>query len=135
MEPVHVFVYGTLKRGYGNNRLLSTSSFVGEAVTCEEFKMVNHGFPYINRANKGLTLPVIGEVWKVSDEETLQRLDWLEGVSHGHYSREVIDVQVLGGETMQVFTYLACHSLDENPDNPHIIFIDEQGNPLYRWDR
>ena len=135
MEPVFVFVYGTLKRGYGNNRLLQhSSSFVGEAVTCEPFKMVGNGFPYINRAND-CVLPVLGEVWKVVDEDTLQRLDWLEGVASRHYIRSIIDVQLIDGYTLTVNTYLSGHSLEEYEFDGRLIYIDEKGNRMFRWER
>ena len=135
MEPVFVFVYGTLKTGYGNNRILQpTSLFVGEAVTCEAFKMVNCGFPYINRAND-CVLPVLGEVWKVTDEDTLQRLDWLEGVSSGHYVRTIIDVRVGDEEVIAVHTYLSGHSLEEDRFDNRLVYIDEKGNQMFRWER
>lgn len=77
-----VFVYGTLKRGYGNNRLLSESTFIEEAVV-RGFKAYNSGFPVsCHSENDRLK----GEVWDIGDTDkdatakrTLRNLDSLEG--------------------------------------------------------
>ena len=88
-----VFVYGTLKRGYWNNRRLANSEFVGQATTMSLFHLRNIGFPiaYLD----GPTLrSVKGELWRV-DDATLASLDSLEGVPH-HYQR--IKIQVFNGK-------------------------------------
>jgi gamma-glutamylcyclotransferase (GGCT)/AIG2-like uncharacterized protein YtfP len=78
-----VFVYGTLRRGEGNNRLLRDSRYVGDATVSGTLYSLG-GFP-------GLRLddaegPVAGELWMV-DDKTLADLDRLEGVAHGFYVR------------------------------------------------
>lgn len=71
-----IFVYGTLLRGEPNHRLLARATFVGDARTRAEWRMVSlGGFPAI--AAGGETA-VEGEVFEV-DADTLASLDRLEG--------------------------------------------------------
>jgi len=71
-----VFVYGTLKRGHGNNRLLKDSKYIGTGLTKNRFVMYEDGIPYVS---KGFSLTNIsGELYKVS-RATLDNLDTLEG--------------------------------------------------------
>lgn len=81
-----VFVYGTLKRGYGNHRLLEKATLVGKAVTDVKFDMIAGGFPVVFESDTGL--PVSGEVYQV-DAETLKRLDGLEGEGVMYLRKEV----------------------------------------------
>lgn len=71
-----LFVYGSLKRGYGNNRLLEKSEFIGVAKTKPEFTMIAYGwFPACLVAGKTI---ITGEVYDVNDG-VLDRVDRLEG--------------------------------------------------------
>lgn len=93
-----VFVYGTLMRGGGNHRLLVGSTFVGSATTVNGFRLFScGGYPAMVRAPSGGGA-VVGEVWEV-EASVLARLDFLEGVDVGHYSREAIAVFVEGRKT------------------------------------
>lgn len=82
MSKRMLFVYGTLKKGYGNNRLLQRPDcrFVAEATTDRPYLLMNFGrFPgmYQEGAKKE-TPKVRGELWEVSDE-AIVRCDYLEG--------------------------------------------------------
>lgn len=93
-----VFVYGTLKQGYGNHRLLTGAKFLGEFTTKQPFNLRDGGFPYAVRnqeENNGL---VKGEVYEV-DDDILQQLDWLEGVPR-HYQRQPVEIDGLEGVQM-----------------------------------
>ena len=98
-----VFVYGTLKRGFYNHRLLesSSASFVAEASTRRPMRLVlgEYGVPYLMKdedASKDApTTRVPGELWVV-DDEGLDALDVLEGVSVGMYERVTLEVRVAG---------------------------------------
>src|SRR5262249_12985986 len=62
-----LFVYGTLKRGLSNHRLIADQEFLGEAVTEPRYRVFDLGpFPglVIDEANG---LAVKGELWAVSD--------------------------------------------------------------------
>ncbi len=75
--PARVFVYGTLKKGFSNHRLLTTGArFIGNdqiAGTMHDYGY----FPAVSLTDRGL--PVHGEVYEVTSS-TLERLDRLEGI-------------------------------------------------------
>lgn len=71
-----VFVYGTLKAGFGNHHILEESKFLQVGETEPTFTMISlGGFPGILDFG---TTSIKGEVYEV-DKETLARLDRLEG--------------------------------------------------------
>ena len=78
----HVFVYGTLKRGYPNNSiLLRNAKFLGPAVSVQPvYKMETQGFPAIWEVGEAGNF-VRGELYEVSEEQ-LARCDNLEGHPH-----------------------------------------------------
>jgi len=77
MEKNLVAVYGSLKKGFGNYPLLSTSNFLGEC-TISGFRMFSFGaFPFVLKDMRS-NYPIHCEVYEVSNE-TLQHLDYLEG--------------------------------------------------------
>lgn len=106
-----VFVYGTLKYGYGNWKwCLSNEEYLGPSVTADRFVMGNVGFPYIFPEDKvsglvddDLLKPVLGDLFKVSDDQTMVRLDHLEGEGY-HYHRKLI--QTAQGETAWIYVNL-----------------------------
>lgn len=82
-----VFVYGSLKKGFGNHRLLAESQMVDNHVTEPKFSMYSLGaFPCV--VPRGDTA-IHGELYAV-DDETLRRLDALEGVPN-FYQRHTIN--------------------------------------------
>ena len=87
-----VAVYGTLKKGFGNHRLLAQSRFVGEALTEPNFTLLHlGGFPGIVRSGD---TAVSCEVYEV-DDITLARLDRLEG-HPTFYERQPLTVAIDG---------------------------------------
>lgn len=105
-----VFVYGTLKKGFNNEPLLSDQKFLGKAVLADEnFKMYEvegyYKFPALVECKDGNGYKIFGEVYEV-DDACLASLDRLEGVDHGLYERILVDVHVAGGELLKnVFVY------------------------------
>lgn len=93
-----VFVYGTLKKGYVNNKYLQFSVFVKEDTTQDLFVLGDVGFPYAFKEDqvKGIAedylKPVEGEVWQMDSPPTFWLLDRLEGVPT-HYDRQLIKTQ------------------------------------------
>lgn len=76
---IPVFVYGTLKRGKHNHRLLDHGGalFVTEAYTADRYPLLVDGLPYLfDRPGEGHR--VKGELYVV-DNGTFARLDQLEG--------------------------------------------------------
>ena len=82
-----VSVYGSLKKGYHNNRVLGSSELVGSTKTSPEYTMYSlGGFPGVVT---GGDTSVYVEVYEV-DNETLTRLDVLEGAP-SFYKHHTID--------------------------------------------
>lgn len=84
----YVFVYGTLKKGHGNWRwALSDEEYIGSRTTVEDFILGCIGFPFAfprglfedETVVEQLYKPVRGDLFKVSGEETMVKLDRLEG--------------------------------------------------------
>ena len=99
-----LFVYGTLKKGGGNHRLLEGSKFV-----CN-YELKNHilfdigfGFPYMY---KGSTMEsVLGEVYEVN-KKTIKVIDRLEG-HPVHYKRHLINFR---DEVDEMYCYLTTYN-------------------------
>lgn len=127
------FVYGTLKRGYGNHSLLEDSEFVGPAKTLESFVMVSVGYPYLFRSTGHPEKPVLGELYAVESSAVEQRLDWLEGIEHDHYFKETVEVEC-NGEIYKANIYTATLStIDEIFDlEPDVTNINDG---VYEWVR
>lgn len=112
-----VFVYGSLKKGHWNHHVLGDSVLVGTAVTKEAFVLTDCGFPYAieskhaRTATESLTeRPIVGEVYHITSEATLARLDALEGVRSNHYNRNIAMVEMDTGEVEAVYMYHASES-------------------------
>lgn len=91
MSSHKVFVYGTLKRGHGNHRLLQDAHFLGEFVTENKWTMYSTGgFPAVVHGDSDY---ISGEVYEVNDEQ-FKNLDRLEGYPT-MYTRERIEVDGL----------------------------------------
>ena len=112
-----VFVYGTLKRGYGNDVIFSDceAEWLGPDVLPGEYFMTHAGCPFIFKkeqfelsSQEEMTFaPIRGEVWRVNSErqtETMKRLDRLEGEGT-LYKRFVAETQ--GGHTVYAYRGLS----------------------------
>lgn len=112
----HVFVYGTLKRGGENHRFLAGQSFLGPARTGPGWQLYQiDGYPGLVAETAAAT-PVVGEVWAV-DGLCLRRLDALEGVNAGLYTRDRIALAPPFAAT-PVWTYLYARAVTGRPPAP-----------------
>ena len=83
-----VFVYGSLRKGYGLSPVLSSSEFVADVQTKPKYTMYSVGaFPCITKSGD---TSIVGEIYKV-DLATLRRLDMIEGVPQ-LYMKSVVEV-------------------------------------------
>ena len=100
-----VFVYGTLKSGHGNNRLLRGSELVGMATTEEPMGFYGKGIPFMfhEPAEGHEAVKVRGELWDV-DNETLKALDQLEG-HPTWYRREITSLRDDYGNRVHAYAY------------------------------
>lgn len=123
----YVFVYGTLKRGYGNNeRCLDGTLFIGEALSVEaNFVMQRVGFPIIWQDPEDKTAArVRGEIFEIGPKH-MAMCDRLEGHPR-MYKREQRDFTVagpIGVLTAWVYLWQGKHCGDKM----------EPGNGAYEW--
>ena len=88
-----IFVYGSLRQGFGNHPILDGCTFVGKAKTLPKFTMLHMGgFPGIVEVGD---TAIMGELYEV-DDLTLGNLDHLEG-HPDFYQRKPIQVE---GDTL-----------------------------------
>ena len=99
---IHVFVYGSLKRGFRNHHFLETSRFIGPGTTRRDFDLLDLG--YFPAAIRPGEFAIRGELFAVG-RRTLSILDLLE--SNGtFYQREQHAVMVEGGGKISAWIYL-----------------------------
>jgi gamma-glutamylcyclotransferase (GGCT)/AIG2-like uncharacterized protein YtfP len=99
---IHVFVYGSLKRGFRNHHFLATSQFIGTGTTGRDFDLLDLG--YFPAMVKGGGFAIRGELFSV-DGKTLRSLDFLE--SNGtFYQREQHPVILNGAGLVTAWIYL-----------------------------
>lgn len=85
-------VYGTLRKGFGNHRLLNNEhcTLLGTETTKPNFHMVSlGGFPGVIPDGKQ---SIVIEVYEVNSKDVEQRLDWLEGYPN-FYQKMKIETQ------------------------------------------
>lgn len=144
----YVFVYGSLRKGFGNHRLLANNSdFIMRTQTVKRYKAVSFGgFPAVYKAPPlrdevsefsplqmvailNTYRPVVGEIYKVSDSCLEGPLDSLEGHPHW-YRRERVQVMNFAEP---VWMYIMRPSRDRSL--PHrkspLLQLDEHGS--YCW--
>ncbi|MBN9121541.1 MAG: gamma-glutamylcyclotransferase [Planctomycetes bacterium] len=108
-----LFVYGTLRRGERNHRLLAGQEFIGEAVTAPRYRVFDLGpHPGLARDEQN-GLAVHGELFAVG-ECCLAELDDFEEVP-GPFVREPIEID--GYE--QVWAYYMNTPVPEGAKSGH----------------
>ena len=97
-----IAVYGTLKKGYGNHRLLINQRFVGKGTTTDRYPLIINGLPYLMQ-EKGKGHNVEVEVYKV-DDDTFDSIDALEGHPN-FYEREETSITMKSGKKITAWIY------------------------------
>ena len=90
MSEHKVFVYGSLKRGFGNHGFLDGARCLGQYETQEaSCNMFSFAFyPGVSRVESGAGHRILGELYLV-DSKMLNELDKLEG-NGMFYTREIV---------------------------------------------
>lgn len=88
-------MYGTLMRGFGNNRLLEGQRFVCTARTVERYAMFQSGIPFVHPVDP--RTKIVGELWEVVSADAMRKLDQLEG-HPDWYKRTTIQVELEAGQ-------------------------------------
>lgn len=114
----YVFVYGTLKRGRGNNALLSDSEFIGEAYSGKLGALGGHTVPFFypeeileHLGQQDSIARIKGEVWKTDSSRTLRRLDTLEGHPNFYY-RSLMRANLIEHQPPDDLEYVWCYFSD-----------------------
>ena len=93
-SPTLVFVYGTLKRGFGNHHVLGSSTLVGNATTVNSFPLFVDCYrvPYlVDKPSAPTSHCIAGELYEVPPDE-LVKLDILEGIAEERYIRRLVPI-------------------------------------------
>jgi len=100
---VKLFVYGTLRKGYGNHRFLNDERvrFLGRGETAEKYAMYCVGIPFVTKEKQ--VSKIKGEVYEVP-EDVLSRIDSLEGHPYA-YRRELTEVVLEDGQKLTAWIY------------------------------
>lgn len=111
MDNVLLFVYGTLKSNYGNNRILNNAEYVGNACLDKSFSMYlteNGYFPYVVKEPSPDN--VKGELYWITPD-ILDNTDALEG-HPDFYKRQKTVVTRPDGSTIDAYIYVYPHIVD-----------------------
>ncbi len=100
---VNLFVYGTLRRGFGLSDYMAGSEYIGEAVTLPRYRLTAAGIPFLH---DGGSTAVRGEVYRVPVGPVLYRIRRIERA----YDERVVLLD--GGPDVDgpVYAYFMEHS-------------------------
>lgn len=96
-----IAVYGTLRKRYGNHRLIEGSKFIGAGLTDEKHTLFASGIPFVQKG--GGTHQVRVEVYEV-EESDVPRVDSLEGHPEW-YRREETPITLDDGTKLDAWLY------------------------------
>ena len=97
-----VFVYGTLRKGFGNHSLLQDAEFISIGKTKHRYCMTASGCPFVSEHTK--MTRILGELYRIKTVEDWHHLDRLE--SHPTwYVRKQVEIEVEGGKYVKAWLY------------------------------
>jgi gamma-glutamylcyclotransferase (GGCT)/AIG2-like uncharacterized protein YtfP len=99
---MRIFVYGTLKKGYGLHQVLDGCRFLGLAYTVKSHTLLDCGVPVMVPVDSVGGTIVQGEVYEITSPELIKRLDQIEGA----YDRTKIKVEMASGRIQTVHAYI-----------------------------
>ena len=129
VDHEYVAVYGSLKKGFGNHRLIKDSMFIDVGFTEPKFTMYSlGGFPALHKGSDSILV----EVYLVNANTTLPYLDSLEG-HPDWYKRTLEKITLTNRVQVEAWLYTFCHDPSFNKDNRSIvkpsIVTWNKGNP------
>jgi gamma-glutamylcyclotransferase (GGCT)/AIG2-like uncharacterized protein YtfP len=104
---LRLFVYGTLKEGHLNHKLLVGGRKIADGYTVRTLLMMDAGeFPVVFERGNDLAamLPVTGELYEIEDH-TLIALDELEDLG-GMYDRRTFQIRTAIGSIVPAIMYV-----------------------------
>tara|TARA_R110002167_G_scaffold7683_12_gene36198 strand:- start:2012 stop:2368 length:357 start_codon:yes stop_codon:yes gene_type:complete len=96
-----VFVYGTLRQGYNNHKLLLNCEFIDAGRTVNNYAMYANGIPYVSDNEQ--VSQIYGELYLVN-QRILFNLDMLEG-HPSWYKRKKIAIETFEGKVYNAWLY------------------------------
>ena len=101
-----LFVYGSLKKGFDNHKLLDDkyAKRIGEASTVDKFAMYEDNFGNYPYLIKEPINQIRGELYEIEKKELLDKIDEFEGAPE-YYQRKKIKVKT-NKDTKQAFVYI-----------------------------
>src|SRR5258705_6708416 len=97
-------VYGTLKKDYGNHRVLGEKpTYLGEGMTKDNFTMGGWGVPIVY---KHPLAPIAVELYEINEDQLFGPVDRLESNGY-YYNREETTILLDGGEEHDAWLYFA----------------------------
>jgi gamma-glutamylcyclotransferase (GGCT)/AIG2-like uncharacterized protein YtfP len=106
-----VAVYGSLRNGLGNHRLLENSEYLGEFESKPEYSLYSlGGFPGLKENG---TTSVVMEVYAV-DEATARRVDQLEGYNPNSDNNTFYDKKMIETPYGEAGVYLYVNDIPED---------------------
>jgi gamma-glutamylaminecyclotransferase len=119
-----LFVYGTLKEGFGNHHINAGTRVPGAYVTVQPHGLYivgPHRYPWLVQGD-GRGLPVRGQLFRV-DAAALARMDVLEQVDEpGWYTRHIIEVR----DVASLASVTSSASVASPPVLAYVYFGDAQ---------
>jgi len=110
---MHLFVYGTLKRGGSRHEYLSQQKFVATVRTRPRYRLYDLGdYPGLVEQADGRTIE--GELWDI-DADCLSQLDAVEGCDEGRYRRSAIEL-LPPHDRLAVAAYFYAGTVEGMPD-------------------
>jgi gamma-glutamylcyclotransferase (GGCT)/AIG2-like uncharacterized protein YtfP len=103
----YVFVYGTLKRGEANHRLLAGAEYVCDARASNCVLVDLGGCPGMLIGSSDLECAATGEVFKFDDVNVLRTLDQLE--QEGSMYKRIMIPLYIEDEMRMCWTYVLLH--------------------------
>jgi gamma-glutamylaminecyclotransferase len=144
-DPIHLFVFGTLKHGHALHGALDGAGYLGGYRTAERFPMLVAGshFAPMMLDEPGTGFRIKGELYEINDCR-LMRIDRLESIGRPGHIRKEIDVESLdNGAQTRAWVYMKDRSLavpahsgylDDYQDNRFIgPVIDRPGGARNRF--
>ena len=101
-----LFVYGSLKQGFGNHDFLESSKYLGTYDTSDaNYRMISMGsYPgVVELDGQDEHCYILGELYEV-DDDTLARVDRLEG-NGSFYTRKIVELSETD-DTIEAWMYL-----------------------------
>ena len=78
---IYLFVYGSLKKGFQNNDILSEANYISKAKTTSKFAMYKErgkDYPYMIR-DSSTGQEIDGELYEITRKDVLDKIDIFEG--------------------------------------------------------